>query len=159
MNEFALARVLHVLSIVLWIGGVAFVTTVLLPAVYTLKEPEERLAFFESIEGKFAWQARFTTVLAGATGFYLVHLMGAWSWFGMPERWYLWAMVLVWFLFTAMLFVLEPLVLHPWFHKRGKADPVGTFAFIHRMHWVLLTVSLIAIAGGVAGAHGWLFIP
>lgn len=33
MNEFALARVLHVLGVVLWIGGVAMVTTVLLPAV------------------------------------------------------------------------------------------------------------------------------
>ena len=31
MNEFAFARVLHVLGVVLWIGGVAMVTTVLLP--------------------------------------------------------------------------------------------------------------------------------
>jgi uncharacterized membrane protein len=30
--EFAFARVVHVLAIVLWIGGVAMVTLVLLPA-------------------------------------------------------------------------------------------------------------------------------
>ena len=49
MNEFALARVLHVLGVVLWIGGVAMVTTVLLPSVRRMKTPEERVAFFEEL--------------------------------------------------------------------------------------------------------------
>ncbi len=30
---FVLARTFHVLGVVLWIGGVAFVTTVLIPAL------------------------------------------------------------------------------------------------------------------------------
>ena len=33
MDELTVARALHVLGVVLWIGGVGFVTTVLLPAV------------------------------------------------------------------------------------------------------------------------------
>ena len=49
MELFVLARVLHVLSIVFWIGGVAMVTTVLLPAVKKMKSPEERVSFFEKI--------------------------------------------------------------------------------------------------------------
>jgi hypothetical protein len=36
MNDVTVARALHVLSIVLWIGGVGFVTTVLLPGVRRL---------------------------------------------------------------------------------------------------------------------------
>jgi hypothetical protein len=40
------ARALHVLGVVLWICGVAFVTTVLLPSVRRMKSPEERVAFF-----------------------------------------------------------------------------------------------------------------
>ena len=32
MNDLALARVLHLLGVLLWIGGVAMVTTVILPA-------------------------------------------------------------------------------------------------------------------------------
>ena len=28
---------------------------------------------------------------------------------------------------------------------------------IERMHWVLLTVSLVTVMGAVAGAHGWVF--
>ncbi len=33
MNELALARVVHLLGVVLWIGGVAMITTILLPAI------------------------------------------------------------------------------------------------------------------------------
>ncbi len=68
MNEFVLARVLHVLGVVLWIGGVAMVTTVLLPSVRRMKTPEERVAFFEAVERRFASQARGTTLLTGLTG-------------------------------------------------------------------------------------------
>ena len=70
MDGAIVARALHVLGVVLWIGGVAFVTTVLLPAVRRMRLPEERVQFFEAIEGRFAWQARVTTVLVGTTGFY-----------------------------------------------------------------------------------------
>lgn len=74
MDHAIIARTLHILGVVLWIGGVGFVTTVLLPSVRRMKSPEERVAFFEAIEGRFAWQARATTLLVGASGFYLVGL-------------------------------------------------------------------------------------
>ncbi len=37
MYDLAIARILHILGVVLWIGGVAFVTTVLLPTVKQLR--------------------------------------------------------------------------------------------------------------------------
>lgn len=61
LNTLALVRAFHVIGVVLWIGGVAMVTTVLLPATRRLKSTEEQVAFFEKIESRFAWQARFTT--------------------------------------------------------------------------------------------------
>jgi hypothetical protein len=64
------------------------------------------------------------------------------------------AMVAVWLLFTIMLFLAEPLVLHRWFEERAKSDPEATFTLIERMHRVLLVVSLITIFGAVAGSHG-----
>lgn len=158
LNALVLARVLHVVGVVLWIGGVLFVTTVLLPAVRQMKDPKERVDFFESVEGRFAWQARATTLLTGLTGFYMVHAMNAWQQFFLPSRWYLGAMVAVWALFTLMLFVLEPLVLDRWFHERAKVDPEGTFQIIQRLHIVLSILSLVTAAGAVAGAHGW-FLP
>jgi uncharacterized membrane protein len=158
VNDLGLARVLHVLAIVLWIGGVAMVTTVLLPAVARMKSPAERVAFFERVESRFAWQARGTTLIAGISGFYLVHHMNAWDRFAQLGYWWMGAMLLVWVIFTAMLFVLEPLVLHRYFLERAAGDPDGTFVLIQRLHWFLLTISLLAVAGAVAGSHGWLWI-
>jgi uncharacterized membrane protein len=159
MDAFALARVLHVLAVVLWIGGVAMVTTVLLPAVASMKTPRERVDFFERVERRFAWQARGTTLVAGVSGFYMLHYLEAWDRFARLTFWWMHAMVIVWAIFTAMLFVLEPLVLHRYFLARAARDPVGTFALIRRMHWFLLSISLLAVAGAVAGSHGWFWIP
>jgi uncharacterized membrane protein len=158
VSTFVLARTLHVIGVILWIGGVLFVTTVLLPSVRTMKDPEERVAFFEDVEGRFAWQARATTLLTGLTGFYMVYALDAWGWFLEPGRWYLHAMVAVWAVFTVMLFVLEPLVLHKLFRERAQRDPIGTFRLIQAMHLALSAISLITAFGAVAGAHGWLML-
>lgn len=157
MGDFIVARVLHVLGVVLWIGGVAFVTLVLLPAVSRMREPFERVDFFESVEAGFARQARATTLLTGLSGFYLAHRLGAWERFADAHYWWMHAMVLVWAVFTLMLFVLEPLWLHRWLRQRARRDPDGTFLLIVRLHRVLLVVSLVTIAGAAAGSHGWSF--
>lgn len=151
---FVLARALHVLGVVLWIGGVAFVTTVLIPALRRMPDVEKRLALFETLEGRFALQARIVTVITGASGFYMVHYLKAWGRFSAPHFWWMHAMVVVWVLFTLVLFVLEPLFLHRWFHERAERDPDGTFRLVHRLHIVLLTVSLASVAGAVAGVRG-----
>ncbi len=146
MTELGPARVLHVLGVVLWIGGVAMVTTVIIPAVRRLAAGEDQIALFEQIEHRFAWQARFTTLLTGLSG---------WGRFAHLSFWWMHAMVLVWVLFTLMLFVLEPFVLRRLFARHAAERPQQVFAFIARMHWVLLTLSLVTVAGAVAGSHGW----
>jgi uncharacterized membrane protein len=156
MENLIVARVVHVLGVVLWIGGVALVTTVLLPATRRMKTPEERVEFFESIERGFARQARYTTLVTGASGLYLVHALGLWPRFAHLSYWWMHAMVAVWALFTLMLFVLEPLVLHRWFDARAARDPDRAFTLIVRLHWILLGVSLFTVAGAVAGSHGYL---
>lgn len=156
MMEFVLPRVLHILGVVLWIGGVAMVTTVLLPAVARLKSGAEQVAFFEEIESRFGHQAKFTTLLTGLSGFWLLSKLHAWERFAQVEYWWLHAMVAVWGLFTLLLFVLEPLFLHRWFQESAKQRPQATFRIIQRLHILLLSISLITIAGAVAGSHGWL---
>ena len=76
---FILARVVHVLGVVLWIGGVAFVTTVLLPALRRTTDPARRLALFEELEGRFAFQARIVTVVTGLSGFGVNGVTGDYS--------------------------------------------------------------------------------
>lgn len=156
MDEIAIARALHVFAVVLWIGGVSFVTTVLLPAVRRFKSPEERLTFFDAIERRFAWQARITTLLAGLTGFYMLMRLDLWSRFLSVNYWWMHAMVIVWLIFTVMLFVAEPLILHRWLQARAKTDPESTFTLIERLHLILLILSLATVLGAVAGSHGLL---
>ncbi len=157
MDAVTIARVVHVLGVVLWIGGVGLVTTVLLPAVRRLKDPADRIAFFESIEGRFARQARFSTVLVGASGFYMVWSGHLWDRFHDPAFWWMGAMVAIWLIFTIMLFVLEPLFLHRWFHARSRTRPESTLRVIIGLHWFLLASSLITVAGAIAGSHGMTF--
>jgi hypothetical protein len=154
MDDVTLARAIHVLAVVLWIGGVAFVTTVLLPAVRSFKSAAERVAFFESVEQRFALQARVTTLLAGLSGLYMVYRLDLWSRFAAIEFWWMHAMVGLWLLFSLLLFIIEPWFLHGWFLARAKSEPEATFRLVQRLHWVLLSVSVLTILGAVAGSHG-----
>ena len=158
MEAFSLARVLHVLAVILWIGGVAMVTTVLIPAIKKLKSKEEQINTFEQIEGRFAFQAKITTLITGITGFYMMYELDAWDRYLDYRFWWIHAMTLIWVLFSLILYVLEPFVLHKVFRRYAEKNPAGTFNFMHRVHWILLALSLITTAGAVAGSHGWFFI-
>lgn len=150
----AIARALHVLALVHWIGGVTLVTLVILPAIARFSEPGRRAGLFDEIEGRFAFQAKISVTLAGLSGFYMTWRLEAWDRFADPAFWWMHAMVLVWTLFTFVLFIAEPLFLHDWFHRRAERDADGTFALVLRFHRVLLTLSLLTIAGAVLGGHG-----
>lgn len=157
MNDWAaLARALHVAAVVHWIGGLMFVTFVVLPNLGDLP-PDQRAAGFAAVERRFAKQARISVALAGATGFYLMQVFGLWSSLGDPRMWRLAAMLALWTIFAFMLFVAEPFFLHAMFDRRAASDPVGTHAILLRMHRILTTVALVVIVGAVAGAHGFEF--
>jgi uncharacterized membrane protein len=143
MDDVTVARALHVVSIVLWIGGVGFVTTVLLPSVRRLKAPHERIGFFDAVERRFAWQARIWTVLAGLTGLYMLGRLDLWDRFRYAAYWWMHAMIAVWLLFTVVLFVAEPLFLHRWLLARAKVKPEATFRFLEWLHRVWLILSLV----------------
>lgn len=128
----ALARVLHVIGVVLWIGGVAFVTTVVIPTLRRVPNGEERLRLFEEMEGRFSVQARGATLVTGFAGFYMMQGLNGWGRY------------------------LEPLFLHRWFRDLAERDSDRAFRLLHRFHILLLTVSLMAIAGAVAGVRGFL---
>lgn len=152
MNAWLWSRVLHVLGVVIWIGGVAFVTLVLLPAIRRQVDgdPEQ----FERAEGRFSWWARGATLVTGMSGFYMLHLSDGWGRFAQPGQWWLHAMVAVWLVFTLMLFVLEPLFLHRRMHQAVMQDGATALRRIQRLHEVLLVASLVTVAGAVAGSHG-----
>lgn len=158
MEYFTFARVIHVLAVVMWIGGVSMVTTVIIPAVKNLKSKEEQIETFERLEGRFSLQAKITTLLTAISGFYMMYELNAWSRLLDLGFWWIHAMILVWLIFTIVLFVLEPFFLHKLFRKYAEKDPGKAFLIMHRAHWLLLLLSLITIFGAVAGSHGWYFV-
>ena len=151
---FGLARALHVVGVVLWIGGVAFVTATLIPSLRKMEDTDKRLSLFEQLEGRFAFQARVVTLITGLTGFYMLDYMQAWERYQQIQFWWIHLMTLIWLIFTLVLFVLEPLVLYHRFKKMANENSDRAFALLHRMHWILLTLSLITVLGTVAGVHG-----
>jgi len=157
MDDIAIARAVHVLAIVHWIGGVSMVTLVLLPSLLRSVPAADRLALFERIEGQFGKQARVSTIIAGVSGLYMTEKLNAWDRFADPSLWWMHAMVAVWAIFTFVLFVAEPLFLHRWFHERASREPEGTFRLVWRLHIVLLSLSLATVAGAVLGSHGVVF--
>jgi uncharacterized membrane protein len=159
LQYFILAKALHILAIVFWIGGVAFVTTVLIPALSrdADADADQRLTQFERLEGRFSAQAKLSTLVAGVSGFYMLHTMNAWSRLLEPSQWWLHLMILVWTLFSLVLFVLEPLFLHRWFHAQAITNSRRAFNVLQLMHLVLLGLSLVALFAGMLAAHGYQF--
>ena len=158
MEYFVFARVLHILAVILWIGGVSMVTTVLIPAIKKMKSKHEQIETFERIEGKFALQAKVTTLITGLSGFYMLYEMNAWNRYLDVRFWWIHAMTLVWLIFSLLLYVLEPFVLHRLFKQYALENPKKTFDLMHRLHIFLLLLSLLTTAGAVAGSHGWFWI-
>ncbi|QNT78061.1 DUF4149 domain-containing protein [Entomobacter blattae] len=156
-TAYAIARALHVLAIVIWIGGVCMVTTILLPAIRKNFPPAQRVELFHKIESRFATQARVTTLIAGLSGFYMAWQMHLWGRFAQAHFWWMHAMVFVWLMFTLMLFVIEPFFLEQKIHKDAQKEPVKTYHRLQIMHWVMLVLSLITILGAVTGSVGYSF--
>ena len=149
-----LARAIHVMGVVLWIGGVGFVTTVLIPALRQVAEPDRRLALFEQLEGRFSIQAKGVTLITGLSGLYMLRAMNAWERYLRVDFWWMHLMVAVWVLFALMIYVLEPIVIHDLFHKFALEQKDRAFALATLFHAIALLVSGIAIGVGVLGAHG-----
>lgn len=151
-NEYAIARALHVLAVVMWIGGVGFVTTVLIPALRRRFPPEAQYGMFETVEHRFGAQARFWVLLTLASAVWMLHVTDGWA--RLRDTGWLHLMLVAWLPFFLMLFVLEPLLVHRWLKMRAGRDPAGTMQRVAWLHWVLLGLSLAAVLAGVVGAHG-----
>lgn len=158
MDGPTLARVLHVLGVVIWIGGVSMATTVALPAIRRGELGADPVAALEAFERRFVWQARAAVILVGATGFYMIDRLDLWDRFADARFWWMHAMLGVWTLFGLLLFVGEPLVLHRHFPVWAARDPKRAFATIHALHVVLLVLALVTLFGAMAGSHGWFLI-
>ncbi len=153
---FVIALAVHIIAVVVWIGGIAAVTTVMLPTMRDLDSKEQKVWMFAQLENRFRPQARIAWLIVGLSGIYMVEALHAWVWFASVHFWWMDAMVALWLLFGLVLFLLEPLVVAPHLERELASRPAEALTRIQTLHWIILVVSLFVIAIVVAGVYGWL---
>ena len=154
---FLIMHIIHLIAVIIWIGGLAFVTIIIFPVIFKTPDPLQKVLTFQRIEHRFAKIARIFVVLVGLSGIAMLIITG---WYaalftraGLPLTF----MSLVWVFWMIMLFGVEPLVIKKMLEKMAKEGTELTidsvFARVNRLHWVLLFVSLLASIAGVLTGH------
>ena len=144
---------IHVVAVVIWIGGVAFVTMVIFPMILRMEGSLEKMLFFQGTEHRFAKIAKISVGVVGATGGWLLSLTGEWrilftfAGIGPTLMLIIWIMYVLVLLFEARLFKLI-------FRGEAQQDTSKVFARLAAFHWVVLGLSLLAVATGVWAGHG-----
>ncbi|HHD12149.1 MAG TPA: hypothetical protein ENK42_06885 [Deltaproteobacteria bacterium] len=156
---FSLMHFLHLVFVILWIGGLGFITIVVLPMIVRMQDPLQKVLFFQRMEHKFAPMAKVYNAIVGITGFVMLYMSGWQSLMFTKQGLSLLFMVAVWVFWAVMLFGLEPLIVRKMIDnlaKSGEKMEIETiFNRMNRLHWVLLIVSLLASISGVAFGHGY----
>ncbi len=66
--------IIHVIGVIIWIGGVAFVTLVIFPMMYRMEGSLEKALFFQGVEHRFAGMVRWLIGIVGATGLIILYV-------------------------------------------------------------------------------------
>ncbi len=144
---------LHVLTVVLWIGGVAFVTIIIFPLLLRKEDSLEKVLLFQGVENKFARQARFYAWTAGITGFILLYLTGKHKILFTLNSLAVTIMLIVWLVYIFIL-TFEKRLFKILFSQSDKFDSEKVFTRLSAFHWFVLVLSLLAVFFGVYFGHG-----
>jgi uncharacterized membrane protein len=145
--------VIHVLTVVFWIGGVAFVTVIIFPMLMRMEDTLEMVLMFHRLENKFGKHAKIYVAITGITGALLVHFQGREADFFSMRNFGIIAMSVAW-LFYLFILLFEKKLFAKIFSKPEAMDGKKVFRFLTGFHWVILAVSLFAVAAGVWQGHG-----
>lgn len=148
-----LLSALHVLGVVVWIGGVAFVTVVVFPMIIRMEGSIEKMLFFQGVEHRFLKIARVAVFIVGLTGALLLQLKSEWSHLFTSAGIGPTLMLLVWAFYTLIL-ILEAKLFKIIFHGEAQQDTAKIFSRLSTFHWVIMMVSFLAVAVGVWAGHG-----
>lgn len=148
-----LLLIIHVIGVIIWIGGVAFVTTVIFPMMYRTEGSLEKALLFQRVEHRFAGMVRWLIVIVGATGFWILYDRYGFAILSQTRGVGIVIMIAAWALYTTIL-LSERKIFGRIFADPEKIDMDRALRSINAMHWALLTLSFSAVAAGVWFAHG-----
>jgi len=143
---YIIALAIHLLSIVVWIGGVAFVTLVTFPMIMRVEKSLEQVLMFQGVEHRFSKIAKVMIILAGLSGLVLIREKGI-----SPG---VWIMIFVWAFYASLIFGLERVIFRKLFGRPSdQLDTKKVFNTLQIFHWFVLTMSFLAIIAGVYAGH------
>ncbi|MBI4698065.1 MAG: hypothetical protein HY758_03940 [Nitrospirae bacterium] len=144
---YPIALTVHIISIIIWIGGVSFVTMITFPMIQRSNSSLEQVMMFQGTEHRFGKIAKLMVILAGMSGLLLITEKGLS--FGA------WVMIAVWTFYASLLFGLEKIIFKKIFTKPSgeELDTKKIFSILQAFHWVILALSYFAVAAGIWTAH------
>ncbi|MBI5742014.1 MAG: hypothetical protein HZA16_15020 [Nitrospirae bacterium] len=144
---YVIALTIHVLSVIIWIGGVSFVTMITFPMIQRANSSLEQVMMFQGTEHRFVKIAKIMVILAGLSGAYLIKVKGM----SVGS----WIMISVWTFYASLLFGLEKILFKQIFAKPTgeELDTKKIFSILQVFHYVILTLSYSAVAAGIFAAH------
>jgi uncharacterized membrane protein len=155
---FSIMHIIHILGVILWIGGLGFITIIVFPAILKTTDPLQKVLQFQRIEHRFAPLARVYNLIVGISGFTMLGVTGWHSVLFTRQGAPLLFMLVIWVFWAVMLFGLEPLIIKKMLDRMANSgqemDIDGIFARMNRLHWILLIISLAAAAAGAVFTHG-----
>ena len=158
MLDVKIAIALHVFGVIGWIGGLTFVTLVVLPLLRSGKFGDIQTGF-HLIEGRFAPQVKVAVIVVGAAGLWMLYRLNMWvflyDYHLWPHYWWIPAMILYWSWFVLMLFVLGPSGLLKKIMKGAGQNEAKAWARLHIIHGILMLLGWLIVLGAVFGNHAF----
>ncbi|MBF0565766.1 MAG: hypothetical protein HQK89_11025 [Nitrospirae bacterium] len=143
---------IHVIAVVIWIGGVSFVTVVVFPMILRMEDSMEKVLFFQGTEHRFARIAKACVVVVGLTGGGLLQLTGEWKNLFTKAGIGPTVMLLVW-CFYVLVLLFEKNLFKVMFKGEAQHDTRRVFVRLTGFHWVVMGLSLMAVGIGVYTGH------
>lgn len=143
---------LHVLSVVIWIGGVAFVTVIIFPVLTRIEDSIAKVSFFMGFEKRFQLLAKILVIVVGLTGVILFLNRGGFKSLASEESILLGYKFIIWLFYFVLLFGGEKRLMSTLVSP--ETSPEKAFKRLSLFHWGVLILSLIAIIAGIRLVRG-----
>lgn len=149
----AILLILHIICVIVWIGGVTFVTTVIFPVMYMTEGSLEKALMFQRVEHRFSGMVKWLIAIVGITGFWMLSAKYGFGILAQTRGIGIAMMIFAWALYTTVL-LSERKIFGRIFADPEKIDMDHALRLINVMHWSLVMISYSAVAGGVWFGQG-----
>ncbi len=150
---FPILIAIHVLGVVIWIGGVAFVTMIVFPMLLRMEGSFEKMILFQGMEHRFAKIAKTSVAVVGITGAWMLQATGEWKTLFTAAGIGPSLMLIVW-TFYVLVLLFEARIFKVLFSGEAQQETSTVFLRLSVFHWVVLGLSLLAVGIGVWAGHG-----